>query len=179
MLHITGKLPAPLGWTGQALEQRDPCWSPGIWGVGIPSSSDSKERGGRTICKTGRLALFVFFFFFFLSSTCLKLSNNFSSPDLRAKLFSEHAGCCSRAATAAALVTPARATFSARSPAQPPRSGASGRPPPPTRAFSGLGLGVSPLCFVRERLFFQGTTNLGGELPYGPPGEAAHGGEAI
>lgn len=35
------------------------------------------------------------------------------------------------------------------------------------------------MCFVRESLFFQGTTNLGGELPCGPPGEAAHGGEAI
>lgn len=114
-----------------------------------------------------------------LSFTCLKLSNNFSSSDLRAKLFSGHAGCCNPAATAAALVTRGRATSSARSLSQPPCAGASGRPPPPTRSFSGLGLGVSPLCFVRERLFFQGTTNLGGELPYGPPGEAAHGGEAI
>lgn len=152
-------------------------WDLGGSGSPLPAILRS-EAGGRS-CKIGRLALFVVLFFFFKSSTCLKLSNNFSSPDLRAKLFSEHAGCCSPAATVAALVTPGRATFSVRSRDQSPRSGASGRPPPPTRGFSGLGLGVSPLCFVRERLFFQGTTNLGGELPYGPPGEAAHGGEAI
>lgn len=150
-----------------------------LGGSGSPLSEILRREAGGRPCKIGRLALFVVFFFFFKPSTCLKLSNNFSSPDLRAKLFSEHAGCYSPAATAAALVTPGRATFSVRSRDQPPRSGASGRPPPPTRGFSGLGLGVSPLCFVRERLFFQGTTNLGGELPYGPPGEAAHGGEAI
>lgn len=98
---------------------------------------------------------------------------------MRTKLFSEHAGRCSPAATAAVLVSPCGATFSARSRAPPPRSRASGRPPSPAPGFSGLGLGVSPLCFVRESLFFQGTTNLGGELPCGPPGEAAHGGETI
>lgn len=184
MLYVNRSTPSSAGldWPGlRVMRSLLASWDLGGPGSPLPAIIRN-EAGGRS-CKIMSLLFCMcvcgVLFFFLTPSICLKLSNNFSSSDLRAKLFSEHAGCCSPVATAAALVTRGRATSSARSLSQPPRAGASGHPPPPTRSFSGLGLGVSPLCFVRERLFFQGTTNLGGELPYGPPGEAAHGGEAI
>lgn len=67
----------------------------------------------------------------------LKVSNNFSSSDLRTKLFSEHVGRCGPAAIRAPLVSqPGRATFSARS--RPAAALPSLQPPPsPTRAFQG------------------------------------------